>query len=77
MTVFSPSLGYINIITTRNGRMPKKMNSKMSGGRPAAVTPQRRSREADFSSLWSVEELEGPREFLWPGAAYLGGGCKF
>lgn len=57
--------------------MPKKMNSKMSGGRPAAVTQQRRSREADFSSLRSAEELEGPREFLWPGVAYLGGGCKF
>lgn len=55
----------------------KKMNSKTSGGRPAAVTQQRRSREADFSSLWSAEELEGPREFLWPGVAYLGGGCKF
>lgn len=53
------------------------MNSEMSGGRPAAVTQPRRSREADFSSPWSAEELEGPREFLWPGLAYLGGGCKF
>lgn len=49
------------------------------------VKPQQQQREqqrelaqgeAGLGSLCSAVKLEGPRDFLWLCAAYLGGGCK-